>query len=532
MQRRVGMRCRTGLAQTEQLKGGARSSQRKPLNRCVWGASCHSSRSPVANPICRWQRAIAPLVAATLIGTVLSSAAFIRAAASSLARHPLDSAPLNSDPFHPDFAPVSPILHQPGATTGVSIGQGDAMTSATVSGGDRPTVLSLLDWLIAPASVLQELSPLVTTLFPQSPWHYPEQWAPDFPSFDSSRLDAQIRLYGAYLAEFGVPDVLIVGSSRSLQGIDPAILQDTLAKAGRADLKVYNFSINGATAQVVDFIVREVFTPEQLPPLIIWGDGSRAFNSLRPDRTFEHIQASPGYARLQAGDYPIRYPFDRPFINRVCSNDGFRHPHHGIGSPVPAPPRQSRSMERQPAEPGMSGCDRRREIWQDLGISPEHENTITTLKEEWVDKYGDGLTALGFSVVSDTFDPVQYYQTYPRVPGAYDTNYTEFQLSGVQTQAVYRLVNYLNRQQVPIVFVNLPLTADYLDAFRQEREEWFVQYLHQLAQQPEFLLRDLNQPAFSQNQFFQDPSHLNQAGAEAIARHLANDPTLPWPDER
>ena len=128
------------------------------------------------------------------------------------------------------------------------------------------------------------------------------------------------------------------------------------------------------------------------------------------------------------------------------------------------------------------------------------------------------------------FVPELYYQSYERVPGAYDANYVEFELDGVQTQSVYRLVNYLNRQQVPIVFVNLPLSSDYLDTFRQERENRFTQYLNQLSQQPGFFVRDLNQLEFSQNQFFADPSHLNHDGARAIALHLANDPTLPWRD--
>ncbi len=362
---------------------------------------------------------------------------------------------------------------------------------------------------------LQEFLPILGSGFLPSPWQAPEQWAPDFPSFNSPRLDAQIRLYAAYVAEFGVPDILIVGSSRSLQGIDPAALQDALTKQRGNEMTVYNFSINGATAQVVDFIVRQVLTPDQLPNLIIWGDGSRAFNSLRDDATFAQVLSSPGNARLQTGEHPIRYPISPLF-------------HQGCGDFLDRPDDRSASSSETQA------CDRRQQIWRDLGISaPSASNdapdaTPQMVQEQWVKQYGDGLTAQGFSSVAETFIPEQYYQTYPDVPGAYDTDYLEFSLSGEQTQAVYRLVNYLNRQQVPVVFVNLPLSPDYMDAFRQEREQQFSHYLSQLEQQPGFFLRDLNQPEFSQNQFFADPSHLNQTGAEAIALHLANDLTLPW----
>lgn len=56
-----------------------------------------------------------------------------------------------------------------------------------------------------------------------------------FPSFDSEPLDQQLKLYLSYLSTVGKPDILIVGSSRALQGVDPAQMQQVLAKK---DIKI------------------------------------------------------------------------------------------------------------------------------------------------------------------------------------------------------------------------------------------------------------------------------------------------------
>jgi hypothetical protein len=91
---------------------------------------------------------------------------------------------------------------------------------------------------------------------------------------------------------------MIVGSSRALRGVDPVALRKELAAMGYEDISIFNFGINGATAQVVDLVIRQVLEPDQLPRLIIWADGARAFNSGRVDVTFNAIVASPGYRDL------------------------------------------------------------------------------------------------------------------------------------------------------------------------------------------------------------------------------------------
>ena len=122
-----------------------------------------------------------------------------------------------------------------------------------------------------------------------------------YPSFNSQQLDFKLALYYQRLIEIGPPDVLILGSSRALRGIDPTTLEQELSELGYENADVFNFGINGATAQVVELIIQRLLMPEQLPKLIIWADGARAFNSGRDDRTYNGILASEGYERLLDG---------------------------------------------------------------------------------------------------------------------------------------------------------------------------------------------------------------------------------------
>ena len=281
-------------------------------------------------------------------------------------------------------------------------------------------------------------------------------------SLGSDLFDAQLAGYLSYVAARGTPDVLVVGSSRALQGIDPEVLQAALAAQGYSDLNVFNFSVNGATAQVVEFVVAELL-PAPLPPLIVWGDGSRAFNETRRDRTWERLQASPGYREGQAA--------------------------------LP-------NSESQPARP------RRVTANSPLIAIPGN------------------LDALGFSAVSDRFDPQTYYQQVARVEGRYDGAYAGFSLNGTQTNALARLAAQLQNNNTQLVFVNLPLSGSYLDDFRLYYERQFQQFLQTRSAQDGFEVVDLLTQWENQPEFFADPSHINQDGARAIAQQLAQLPAI------
>ncbi len=277
-----------------------------------------------------------------------------------------------------------------------------------------------------------------------------------FPSLGSTVMDDQLRLYLSYLAAVGPPDILIVGSSRSLQGLDPRFLETTLGEQGYP-ARVFNLGVNGATAQVVDFMLQRLLTPAQLPKLVIWGDGSRAFNSGRDDATFARILASPGYQAVLAEETP-----------RFSKQDEPRR--------VPRPP--------------------------------------------------SAIDAHGFLSVSKVFDPAVFYQTYPRVNGRYDAFYSPFSLAGQQERSLSSLVVYLKSNNVNLVYVNLPLSGDYLDDYRLPLDRQFQQFLQTQSQRQGFAVIDLLSQWVGQNTFFADPSHLNKIGAAALGQQLARNPLV------
>lgn len=286
----------------------------------------------------------------------------------------------------------------------------------------------------------------------------------EFPTFDSQLLDEKLALYRSYVAAIGAPDILIVGSSRALQGIDPKPLQQALAQQGYGGYKIFNFGVNGATARVVDAIVRQILTSDRLPRLILWADGARAFNSGRADRTYDAIISSPGYQRLASE-------------NTRSLDD-------------------SQNQEVVRLEP----------------LSP----------------MGNSLDANGFLPVSDRFDPRTYYYNYPRVSGRYDGDYQNFNLGGEQKAALDRLLAYTRSRQIPVVFVNLPLTQDYLDAVRSRAHRQFAQAMQRTASENNLVFRDFSQRFVNRNGYFEDPSHLNRYGAAEVARQLARESGIPW----
>ncbi|MBE9032024.1 hypothetical protein IQ266_20000 [filamentous cyanobacterium LEGE 11480] len=274
-----------------------------------------------------------------------------------------------------------------------------------------------------------------------------------FPTLSTPQIDRQLELYLRYLAQYGRPDVLIVGSSRALQGIDPVALQIALAEAGYPRLKVFNFGINGATAQVVNLQLNRLLKPQQWPRVIVWADGVRAFNSGRPDRTYRNIQASQGFQQLQAG----RTPQLVPYLNGMLHDD--------------ATIRDPRQLQ-------------------------------------------------GLNIVRQVFAPNQYFRRFPKIAGRFDGDYIDFNLAGAQAQATAALLLQTRRRRIPLVFVNLPLTDIYLDRLRDRRERQFRRYKQRLAGQGQLTFIDMAQQWPDRYDYFADPSHLNQSGAQAVAKFL------------
>lgn len=376
----------------------------------------------------------------------------------------------------------------------------------------------------------------------------PALFTPSFPSFNSQPLDLQIRLYNRYLLTNGVPDVLVVGSSRALQGVDPAALQQSLAARGYPNLRIYNFSINGATAQVVDLMLQQILPPDQFPRLLIWADGSRAFNSAKLDVTYNGILASAGYTQIRRGRRPIQsrslevLPTPTP---EICIDLPVVPAAQASSSPMAQAQINLAQFKPINSAFGLTSWQTRPNPLMDrepvllaasnFACSPSKPSTSipTRVPQSYsllsVEQSSPSpIDSNGFQFISAQFDPATYYRQFPRVAGQYDNNYVPFRLGGEQTTATVAIASFTRRHRIPLIFVNLPLTQEYLDPVRQRFEQQFRQHMQQLAIEQTFLFRDLSQYWLTQNQYFADPSHLNGQGARALSIYLGSDAGIPW----
>ncbi|MGB3298994.1 MAG: hypothetical protein WBA76_12040 [Phormidesmis sp.] len=345
------------------------------------------------------------------------------------------------------------------------------------------------------------------------------------PTFRSQQLDEKLALYRREVARSGPPDVLVIGSSRALRGVDPAALRQALGSSGHEGLSIFNFGVNGATAQVVDLVIRRLIPPDQLPQIIVWADGARAFNSGRVDVTFDAIATSEGYQQLEANSTPGG-------IENLA-----------LGSLSEQLTASARSADQRLSEllgRLSAGYTHRSEIRSALGqgfgaIAPKFSVT------EEATQAGDTPTEMptetsnidadGFLALSNRFNPATYYQDHARVAGDYDGDYKAFQLEGKQTLALNDLLYYTTEKNVPIVFINTPLTDEYLDSQRTKAENSFLQYMVQTADRSgQMIFRDMGQLWPQRYDYFSDPSHLNRYGAYQVSNRLAQDPLIPWPD--
>lgn len=358
------------------------------------------------------------------------------------------------------------------------------------------------------------------------------------PSFNSRQLDEQLALYKQHLATKNrPPDVLIIGSSRALRGVDPVALSKALVSQNHSHIDIFNFGINGATAQVVDVLIRQVLAPEELPKLILWADGSRAFNNGREDITFNAIQTSPAYKQiLQKAQTKVK-------AHEVSKN------------PENAPEKFSSKPNIEDISIYQTANDWLNQSIANLSASYKNRDQIKTLLQKQLQylpfSYQDppvkskinlthnseidnnssiqGVDFDGFLPLSIRFNPTTYYQQHPKVSGDYDNDYKSFQLTGKQDQALHSMLEFTKNHNISLVFVNMPLTSDYLDPVRRKYEQQFQEYLLTFTNHPQFIYRDLSQLWTKTNNYFSDPSHLNRYGAYEVSKKLATDSMINWP---
>lgn len=353
------------------------------------------------------------------------------------------------------------------------------------------------------------------------------------PSFNARQLDEQLALYKQRLAKNGKPpQVLIIGSSRALRGIDPVALSGGLATQGYQNIDVFNLGINGATAQVVDFLIRRVLKPSELPKVILWADGSRAFNSGREDLTFKAIAASPGYKQAMETALVSDTPQNSP---SKTGEEKTKKQNKEVNSYAAV-----NQMLSQMLAATSSSYQNREQIktllvkqLNTLPLIGDRSSSQSTTK--LASNYSEEETLLqavdfdGFLPLSIRFHPARYYQKHSKVSGNYDNDYQSFRVGGEQDTAFQSVLQFAQSRKITVVFVNMPLTAEYLDPVRKQYEQQFHQYMLSFAGVANFIYRDLSQLWTKNNDYFSDPSHLNRFGAYEVSKKLAQDPMISWP---
>jgi hypothetical protein len=335
--------------------------------------------------------------------------------------------------------------------------------------------------------------------------------------FNNSLLVQKIDRYQKLYRAQGRPDVLIVGSSRALRGVNPEILRQNLIARGYPAMTIYNLGINGATAQVVDVILRQLLTPEQLPKLVIWVDGARAFNSGRADRTFESIALSRSYRQIalqRDGNKPLTQAQTSvknsaqaidTIVDRSLANLSASYQH-----------RDRLKSWLQSQTPRIK-IDR----IADSSSSPAIADLPPSIQDSDVND-------AGFLPLDLKFDPTIYYQKYLKVAGDSDGDYANFQLTGNQSEATLKTIQLLAARKIPLVFVNAPLSDLYLDSHRRRKDAEFTKYMQDLAQTHQLTFLDLASAWEQRYDRFSDPSHINQYGAEDLSRQIAASDEIPW----
>lgn len=337
-------------------------------------------------------------------------------------------------------------------------------------------------------------------------------------SFNNPLLEQKLAEYQRRCVRDGVPDVLIVGSSRAMRGVDPAQLRRSLVERGYPAPKIYNFGINGATAQVVDLVLRQLLTPQQLPKLVIWVDGARAFNSGRTDRTYETISSSDRFQQLE-----LISGIEKERSSLMQAQSSFKNTYHALDNRIdrqfakisPAYYHRARLktwLQSQAKSVGKIALG----DYDPIALAPP-----TNASDRQSDV--DGYLALDVS-----FNPMTYYNQYTRVTGDSDGDYLNFQLTGIQDRALRQVTDLLAARDIPLVFVNAPLSDFYLDRVRSQRELRFKAYMQQVMAANRLTFIDLGGLLPQQYDRFSDPSHLNQLGAQEVSRYLAQTKMIPW----
>jgi hypothetical protein len=356
----------------------------------------------------------------------------------------------------------------------------------------------------------------VTSINPDQPDQLLVTEAPPLPDYNNEHLNQKLELLQWHItANRRPPEVMVFGSSRALRGIDPTTLERSLQEKDPVyrDVQVFNMGVNGATAQVMNLQLTRIMSPEQLPKMIIVADGARAFNSSRPDLTYQDIASSEGYLKLLTA-VSDRFDFEGDDVNEVKQN--LKHSPYLRGAVNAI--LQSYAQRNQLREALVQEYNQ---------LVPMLNNTNRLIDQSAPSKLEE-MDDHGFIGVDVVFDPRTYFDSYTRVSGKYDSDYRDMDLYGEQIDSFYALTNFCRRNNIYLVVINMPLHDTYLDQARSAYEEQFNDRMGELAKRWDFTYIDLSKQWRYQPEYFSDPSHLNIHGAVALSRQLVDLSAINW----
>ncbi len=316
--------------------------------------------------------------------------------------------------------------------------------------------------------------------------------------YNNQHLNQKLALLEWHMSKSGTPpQVMVVGSSRALRGIEPNTLEKSLQSNGYKGVEVFNMGINGATAKVVDLQFTQILSLPQLPKMIIWADGVRAFNNNREDSTYREIMLSPSHL-FKSGET----------------------------KKLPTSPQVLDLLQAYPNREQI-----RVALTQDYNQLTKSLSNSEELIAASVPSRSMDMDTKGFVGVDVDFEPKSYFKIHPYVPGTDDLDYRDFSLEGEQMAALERLVRFCAEHHIRLVLINMPLHSSYLDKARLQFDQKFSDRMRDLALAKKLIYLDLSQ-LWSQNpEYFSDPSHLNRQGAIAISEYLIKS-EIPWQELR
>ncbi|MDP3713011.1 MAG: hypothetical protein Q8R60_11085 [Mycobacteriales bacterium] len=288
----------------------------------------------------------------------------------------------------------------------------------------------------------------------------------------TQRKEAQLRR----LARNGPIDVIVIGTSMTLYGVDP----DPLVRA--TGLRCYNASIYRGVPSVSARWMTDVVLPVARPRLVLIEVAPLIVNDNSPlTSRLEEYLAAPAH-RLSRGQR----------LRRRCEDRSYAVRHAGL---VRRPRAFARALRELARRPGLLG-------WR---VPLEVEGRLGPL--------GQGTDLLERS-----------YRNGPKMRELIRQQaQTDFNDGGVQSGALREMARSSRARGAQVVYLMLPVPTEMLDEmFVGGRTNWIAmkEDLRRLAAEEQVPLMDVTDD-FEDSSYYADMVHLNGRGRDAFSQRVA-----------